>query len=51
MLCAAFHNLVEAMHVISIMYNLFYKIGDDDGGGGGDIVYVYFVLSMLCKCD
>jgi len=48
MLCAAFHSLVEAMHMTTIMYNSFYKIAD---GGGDDIVFVYFILSTLHKCD
>lgn len=56
MLCAAFHSLVEAMHMVTIMYNSFYKIRDDcvggvGGGGDDDIVFIYFVLSTLSKCD
>ena len=51
MLCAAFHSLVEAMHMVTIMYSSFYKIRDGGGDVGGDTVFVYFVLSTLCKCD
>jgi hypothetical protein len=58
MLCAEFHGLVEAVHMVTIMYNSFYKIRGDGGGGGGDggggddgTVFIYFVLSTLCKCD
>ena len=43
MLCAAFHSLVEAMHMVTIMYSSFYKIRDGGGGGvGGDIVFCIF---------
>lgn len=50
MLCAAFHSLVEAMHMVTIMYNLFYKIRDDcvggvGGGGGDDIVFIHILFS------
>ena len=50
--CVQRFCLVEATHMVTIMYNLFYKIRD--GGGGGDYddtVFIYFVLSTLCKCD
>jgi hypothetical protein len=43
-------NSITRLHLVGYFYCLFYKIRDN-GGGGGDIVFIYFVLSTVCKCD